>query len=236
MIATTSYWQHQNTPNYMPPRPSPLAPRSANAPLHPPYMDPSNAKNDVPFAKRGYKPNPILKSRHSVTERRRDLFLKKVQEKRDDRRWEGREDQILRLDWFSRQKRWEANLARTAPKMDEPPEEEEEEAIFTDRPVFSSQQDHHMTSSQPDWSQKSTVEEEVEVVAQQEDQELDALLAMMEEEENKMAAEYDEPQTYGSDDEDYDRIFSDLLNEDQSVRSHEQHPFVDDDAMDMSNG
>lgn len=115
---------------YIPPRPSPLSPRSANV-LSPrkvwardtmskqspvdqsskpvpqssssslvPQKSSSSAnksrKNAPPaFALRGgAKPNPLMRKEGDQRERRRDLFMKKVQTGREDKRWEGRTDQV----------------------------------------------------------------------------------------------------------------------------------------------
>lgn len=120
--ANTQYAQ------YIPPRPSPLSPRSAN--VYPPrkawnretmskentvdnqlskpapqassssLQSASNAnrtrKNTPPaFALRGgAKPNPLMRKEGDQRERRRDLFMKKVQTGREDKRWEGRSEQV----------------------------------------------------------------------------------------------------------------------------------------------
>lgn len=115
---------------YIPPRPSPLSPRSANV-LSPrkawgrdtmskqspvdQYSKPvpqssssslvsqkssfgatKTRKNAPPaFALRGgAKPNPLMRKEGDQRERRRDLFMKKVQTGREDKRWEGRSEQV----------------------------------------------------------------------------------------------------------------------------------------------
>lgn len=52
------------------------------------------ARQETPFSKRVVRPNPLLKGRDEQRERRRDLFMKKVEQGRDDKRWEGRSDQV----------------------------------------------------------------------------------------------------------------------------------------------
>jgi hypothetical protein len=54
----------------------------------------SGPSKDVPFSKRAIKANPIVQSRDAVKERRRDMFFKKVQQDRDDRRWANRGEQV----------------------------------------------------------------------------------------------------------------------------------------------
>lgn len=96
MILTVNPWPHQNT--YTPLHPSPLSTRSANACsslfANPIMTERREVKKELPFSKRAIKSNPIIRSRDAVKERRRDLFLRKVQDDRDDRRWASRGDQV----------------------------------------------------------------------------------------------------------------------------------------------
>lgn len=93
MLATTSWMPGDHLPR----RPSPLSPRSANArPRFPaPFMSaPSDAKPDAPFSRRPVRANPAMQSRDAAKEKRRDMFLKRVQQDREDRRWEVRGEQV----------------------------------------------------------------------------------------------------------------------------------------------
>jgi hypothetical protein len=54
----------------------------------------SARQQETPFAKRAVKPNPLLKGRDEQRQRQRDLFMRKVEQGRDDKRWEGRTDQV----------------------------------------------------------------------------------------------------------------------------------------------
>jgi hypothetical protein len=42
----------------------------------------------------GAKPNPLMRKDNDQREKRRDLFMKKVQSGRADKRWEGRSEQV----------------------------------------------------------------------------------------------------------------------------------------------
>jgi hypothetical protein len=80
---------------YTPPRSSPLSERSINA--APRLFDfsmasPSEKKTATP--QRAYKPNPVMQTRDAATKRRRDMFFKRVQINRDDRKWEARGEQV----------------------------------------------------------------------------------------------------------------------------------------------
>lgn len=43
---------------------------------------------------RAYKPNPIIQTRDAATKRRRDMFFKRVQKGRDDKKWDARGEQV----------------------------------------------------------------------------------------------------------------------------------------------
>jgi hypothetical protein len=87
-------------PNYihMPSRPSPLAERSVNALPHAftfSMATPSqDDKKSIVAPQRAYKPNPVLQTRDAATKRRRDMFFKRVQRERDDRKWDARGEQV----------------------------------------------------------------------------------------------------------------------------------------------
>jgi len=94
MLATSTFYpQH----HHMPSRPSPLSERSVNAAPHAfhfsmptPVQD--EKKHLVP--QRAYKPNPIVQTRDAATKRRRDMFFKRVQKGRDDKKWDARGEQV----------------------------------------------------------------------------------------------------------------------------------------------
>ncbi|PUU75690.1 hypothetical protein B9Z19DRAFT_1102803 [Tuber borchii] len=77
--------------------------------------------------KRLFKPVPSSHSREEGREARRNLFLKKVRDARDEKllKARGGEDEMMRLIFVSEQKRWEASQARTAASIPTIYEEEE---------------------------------------------------------------------------------------------------------------
>lgn len=83
-------------------------------------------------------------------------------------------------------------------------------------------------------------EEMADEVAQQEEAEIEALLSMMETESTSNNFEpYERPETpYGSDDEEYDHIFLDVIKEeswsDNTQQQVEDTTKTDQDMMDMS--
>ena len=129
----------------------------------------------------------------------------------------------MRLDFVQRQKQWEAEQAREAPQIPSDPPEEEE----YDLPTSSG---NTMQISAPSTQQPPMPENEVDEVLQREDEELEALLSYM-------PAEGDEQSEHlWSDDDDYDALFSEFLEQD-AVEGKQQEMLLlcqDDEAMDLS--
>ncbi|KAH7084886.1 hypothetical protein BKA63DRAFT_498407 [Paraphoma chrysanthemicola] len=212
--------QQQHYTAYTPPRSSPLSERSANvAPriFNFSMASPSsNKKSAIP--QRAYKPNPVIQTRDAATKRRRDLFFRRVQNGREDKKWESRGEQIQQLDFVSERKRWEAEKARQAPEQDDDMIEE----VIEDAPL-------------PVWTdpvpQQESEMTEADYVAAQEELELQQLIEAMEQENDASS------QHFGSDDEDYDSLFMECANTvDQQYQQQPQtsHPaFNDMDGMDM---
>ncbi|EON62813.1 hypothetical protein W97_02038 [Coniosporium apollinis CBS 100218] len=191
----------------------------------------SDTNKPIPYSKRAIKAVPIPQGRSATQERRRDLFLKKVQQDRDEKRWEARGDQIMKLDFVAERRRWEAEQARAAPNPDEPSEDSEYGEGYNDLPMWSSQQTEARRSSQP--------EEEAEAVIQQENEELDAMISMMEEQGQTSQTSSIGSPGFGSDDEDYDIIFSEILgarSTPQLLDTDSAFNVPDADAMDTTNG
>jgi hypothetical protein len=99
MMLTSSFSippQQQYYSPYTPPRSSPLSERSAN--VAPRLFDFSMASqsnaNKSPTPQRAYKPNPVMQTRDAATKRRRDMFFKRVQNGREDKKWEARGEQV----------------------------------------------------------------------------------------------------------------------------------------------
>jgi hypothetical protein len=96
MLATSSFFmppQQQYYSPYTPPKSSPLSERSANvAPRLFDFNMASQQKSPTP--QRAYKPNPLIQTRDAATKRRRDMFFKRVQTGREDKKWEQRGEQV----------------------------------------------------------------------------------------------------------------------------------------------
>lgn len=110
MLATSNYGSTSSQPHkFLPSVPSPLSPRRANV------KSPStsfwsfdtsmttsasqqapNQQSHVPFSSRPVKTAPIPRS-DALRERRRDMFLRKVRQSRDDNKWDSRIDDVC---WY----------------------------------------------------------------------------------------------------------------------------------------
>ncbi|KAK4992441.1 hypothetical protein LTR50_001200 [Elasticomyces elasticus] len=250
MLATPAH--HDRQP-FAPSIPSPLSPRRADGRssfLHPSSFMNTNASASgarhtrTPCPPRPTKQSRTVQGRDALRDKRRDLFLKKVQEGREDRRWDARGDQILRLDYVSQQRRWEAEQARSAPTLSAwPPEEDDDQNISV-----SNVQPSQWLANSTTHSRRLTSDEEIDAVVRREDEELQALLSMMETEDSRDHDDstQDGPrEEYGSDEEDYDSIFMDVICDEREleygtgtrqdpacIRQQSQDP----DAMDMTNG
>ncbi|KAL9073196.1 MAG: hypothetical protein Q9161_003028 [Pseudevernia consocians] len=136
--------------------------------------------------------NHLLQRRpNEEKERRQQVFLKKVRQVSDDKKWESRSEQILRKDFLSRQKEWELDQARSAPEAPQALDDDEREA--ESRPLAEV--------------------EMVDRILSQETQEFEALVSSMQNTANQ--ADHRQQKTiseYGSDEEEYDELFMEVMS------------------------
>jgi hypothetical protein len=145
--------------------------------------------------------------------------------------------QMARLDYLKEKRRWEAEQVRSAPAL-HPDFAEAEESSDYDLPTYSSQMA---------WGSRTRSEYpqdlEADLVLQQEDEELEALIALMQEEENRRSqqsnsqeAHNDCSSAFGSDDDEYDSIFMDMIDETGGTApgNEQEHQHTADDTMDLS--
>ncbi|KAG9673072.1 hypothetical protein KCU99_g7568, partial [Aureobasidium melanogenum] len=197
-----------------------------------------NQQSHVPFSSRPVKAAPIPRS-DALRERRRDMFLRKVRQSRDDNKWDSRIDDMARLDYLKEKRRWEAEQVRSAPSL-HPDFAEAEEASEYDLPTYSSQMA---------WDSQShfdyPLDPEADAILQQENEELEALVALMQEDENRQNQQFnnqeaqdDRSSAFGSDDDEYDNIFMNLIDETGGAAAasghQQQHQPTADDEMDLS--
>jgi hypothetical protein len=136
----------------------------------------------------------------------------------------------MRLDYVRQQRQWQADQARSAPKLRE--EDYEETFDTTGDADFDMQ-------SLPSSYQVVPHEDEVDQVLQMEDEELEALLEHMPTNNyNDMETQSQWSEHFGSDDEDYDVIFSEMLSQsslaDGGNLPASSQPMQDVDDMDES--
>ncbi|KAI5197251.1 hypothetical protein E4T39_07430 [Aureobasidium subglaciale] len=251
MLATSNFGSTPSQPHkFLPSVPSPLSPRRAHVktsstsfwsfdtsmPTSSPQQAP-NQQSHTPFSSRPVKAAPIPRS-DALRERRRDMFLRKVRQSRDDNKWDSRIDDMARLDYLKEKRRWEAEQVRSAPPL-YPDFSEAEEVSYYDLPTYSSQMamDAHSQSDYP-------LDSEADAILQQEDEEMEALITLMQEDENRRHQQSnsqevndDRSSAFGSDDEEYDTIFMNMIDETggSAAASEQQlHQHTADDEMDMS--
>ncbi|KAK5709721.1 hypothetical protein LTR17_019541 [Elasticomyces elasticus] len=211
---------------FRPPVSSPLSPRDANIQTPPAFMSSSpDRKPAQPAfiatreARRTVRKPPTPKQ-DDLKETRRRLFLRNVREGREDKRWAQRGEDIMRLDFVQRQRAWEAEQAREAPRLlppNEPIEEEEEDEELYELPSSGSamQFSQHMGSQQ-----FGDARDEADAVLRREQEEIEALVRDMEAEGNEQkgkGVDANSSQNPWSDDlleEDYDALFSEVNMDD----------------------
>ncbi|MCJ1410899.1 hypothetical protein MMC19_004986 [Ptychographa xylographoides] len=142
--------------------------------------------------KRHSKYATLAKDKENESAKRRELFLKKVRQNGEDRRWEVRGDQIMRTDFLSRQRGWELEQARRAAELATGPEDEAMEAGV-----------NMATVTQED--------ELVEDFLSEEDKELEAMVSMLEDARQDNGEQDNSMTDYGSDDDDYNQFLMDVV-------------------------
>ncbi|KAI9701604.1 MAG: hypothetical protein M1836_001660 [Candelina mexicana] len=191
-----------------------------------PHLSPYNKSKSAfpasgaltPFSQRPIRPNPLIaqnKEKGDRQTRQRDLFLKRVRQDGEERKWQSRSEELLRLDFVSMEKRWRADLARTAPDFTDVPDEETKDT---------------MTSSESEYRDDCIVED----VLQHEHRELDELLSMMETSRQgedapsstyQLDYEADNSSTvYEGEDDDYESLFRDVIRQGLDKGQHLQEP------------
>lgn len=183
-----------------------------------------SAGKEIPFSRRPTKANPLMhRDAKDGRETRRKLFLKRVRDSSSEKRYGGEEEMMRRI-WVAEERRWEEERRAEAMGVEVRAEDayEEVENGYGD-------------------------EDLVEEVARDE-AEWEAFLGMMEEQSQQGQHHYQEEHgdtPYGSDDEEYDDIFMDVILEESRTASqlqqeqeqqpqHEGQSHADIDMMDMS--
>ncbi|KAI6080488.1 hypothetical protein F4821DRAFT_273807 [Hypoxylon rubiginosum] len=214
---------------------SPIRPSQSSPPLSP--CDPNSSRRDIQsspikappkfkFASRNARPNPLRQTRENAQENRRNLFLKNVRRRADDRQWErrGGDQEALKLEWsiLDRQRRQQKNA-------------DIDGMMFEDE-IEDSPELQNMSQNPDDMM--------VDAMAQEEEEEMDALLSMFEAQSRPFQSfqpfqPQQQQQPVGSpsysalaDDDDYDSIFRDLMS--GQVDNRSSQGFASSGQMDMS--
>ena len=137
----------------------------------------------------------------------------------------------MRLDFYQRQRQWEAEQALSAPALpfDTPDEVGEDEEANELPEASASRAGRAMQISAPSTqAQQPMLEDEVDDVLAREDEELAALLEFMPKEDRRS-------EHLWSDDEDYDALFFELVEKESAMASEQDAGAPDQgEAMDMS--
>ncbi|CZS98703.1 uncharacterized protein RAG0_07324 [Rhynchosporium agropyri] len=201
-------------------------------------ISPPPTKIESAYSKRTTKPNPLMSGGRSSSdegrETRRELFLKRVREGSEEKKWRrrGENEEFLRVLWLSEERRRGEGRRREALVIEELPEEEQagwmgiEELLDNEEPLT-------------------------------EELELDAILSGMDPEATRFnygsapsasfggmdtsehvsySKPIDQQSIWGSDDDEYDEVFMDVIQQ-ESRTSNQQQPtgyVQDEDMMDMS--
>ncbi|KAL2042194.1 hypothetical protein N7G274_004682 [Stereocaulon virgatum] len=199
---------------------SPLAPRNPHAcPRFSDYMASKAKSSNIKSVHSQKRPaqNPLqLPKPVEEQDRRRQVYLKRVRQTSDDKKWEARSEQILRADFMSRRKQWEIQQARSAPEPLAAPDDEDMAGTFD-------------ATNELDF---------LDEILSQEDQELEAIVSSMEDDPRQEDYQSYQMSNYGSDDEEYDKLFMEVMSEEEgnansAARSVMAKP-EDDRAMDVS--
>ncbi|KXT07046.1 hypothetical protein AC578_7177 [Pseudocercospora eumusae] len=158
----------------------------------------------TPFSRRPIKLAPTSNP-DTIKEKRRSNFLRKVSIQREEKRYEARGEDFMRLDFMQRQRAWEAEREKEAASSQNLPEEEDEDEL-------------------PGWDNVQP-KEEVEEFVRDEEAELEAMLENMPQPQDR-----GEDSGMWSDGADYDELFDEIMT---SQQGHPASVHVDDE-MDMS--
>jgi hypothetical protein len=177
------------------------------------------------------------------------MFMKKVEKGRVEKRWGGRSEQvchlttrqvlsreandddndvqILRSDYLAQRRKWEEDRDREAQNFLDYEDEDSEHAL----PMLPPRSPR--LHAQPD------DEQQVDEIAQIEEQELRALLEMQQQQQAQEVGIQTQnipssPTHYGSDDDDFDDIFMELVCSQQQPLSCVEVRQQDAEMMDMS--
>jgi hypothetical protein len=94
MMLTSTFHQLPQQPYYSPYTPPRSSPLSTNATSPRLFDFGTVSQPKTPTPTRVYKANPVMQTRDAATKRRRDMFFRRVQTGREDKKWEARGEQV----------------------------------------------------------------------------------------------------------------------------------------------
>lgn len=214
--------------------------------MTPPHTTSTRGRESV-YSKRTTKSNPLIHksggSSNEGRETRRKLFLKRVRDVADEKRWKergigedlGEEEEVLRCIWMQEERKREERRQREAQilGLEPTPEDVEEVEIDMDEEELMAEEIARVDEME--------MEQYYEMVggAYQNtpmDGEIESRLPHMDNHHAPTASKTES--LYGSDDDEYDEIFMDVIVEEQRASSQQVQSapgYVDDqEMMDMS--
>ncbi|KLU86561.1 hypothetical protein MAPG_05573 [Magnaporthiopsis poae ATCC 64411] len=179
--------------------PQPLSPRDHNERRRQIQSSPIKPSR---FASRPARPNPVVRGREGFQEARRNLFLKKVQQRSDDRRWERRgvESKLQSAEWF------EMDRARRQAKM------LDRDGLITESDIADAES---LFDEEREFDRERQPDDDMMVDAmlpEEEEAELEALISSSSAGPRRPAS----PHWAEDDDDDYDALFMDLISKQET--------------------
>ncbi|KAI0179597.1 hypothetical protein GGR52DRAFT_570476 [Hypoxylon sp. FL1284] len=188
---------------------SPIKPSQSSPPLSPcdPNTLPGRHIQSSPlkappkvfrYASRNTKPNPLRQTRENAQESRRNLFLKNVRKRADDRSWErrGGDQEALKLEWsmLDRQRRLQKDADLDG-------------FVFEDE-IEDIPELQHDARQYPDVNDDVMVD----AMAREEEEEMHAMLSMLDAQSSQLPMGIQSFPAL-SDDDEYDNIFRDFITQ-----------------------
>ncbi|KAL2073165.1 hypothetical protein VTL71DRAFT_10489 [Oculimacula yallundae] len=202
---------------------------------------PPPSKRESTYSKRATKPNPLFNggggrgygSGDEGRETRRKLFLKRVRQGSEDKRWSARggDEEIMRCLYVAEQRRVEERLRREAVgfKVEEEGEEDWEMLQQEELLMEELELDAMLSSLDPE---QGSFDHSSGASSQ-----MGGMFGEMgTSNQNYQEMPMDQQSIYGSDDDEYDQVFMEVIQQESRVSSQQQPPgyVQDEDMMDMS--
>ncbi|KAH8840365.1 hypothetical protein MCOR27_001241 [Pyricularia oryzae] len=181
------------------PPPAPLSPCDYNRQPRQVQSSPVQAPpSKFKFSARPARPNPVVRNREATQQSRRNLFLKGVQQRADDHRWERRgvEHKVLSTEWFNE------TQARQQAKLLDP------DSLLTEEDIEDAER-----LEEERQSRYEEIPDDLMMDSMMEDEhEFEALASNVQQQQAPSSGTTRPDSPHLSDDEDYDSLFMDFLS------------------------